>query len=120
MQTTTANGARAASGINLLLGIWLFVSPWIFGAYSQPSAWSAWIVGVVIVILAAIRLASPAGLRIFSWVNMAIGIYVFASPWIYAYTANTGRFVNSICVGILVFLLAITAWSAQPRVVTQH
>jgi len=34
--------------INLLLGVWLFVSPWIFGyATTPPAAWNSWIVGVL-------------------------------------------------------------------------
>lgn len=113
--TQSSNIGRAASVVNLLLGIWFFVSPWVFGAYKNPNAWNGWIVGALIVILAAIRLANPGGLKIFSWWNMALGVWVFASPWIYGYTFNTGRFVNSLCIGVIVFVLSITAWSAQPR-----
>ncbi len=114
------SGPKAESAINVLLGIWFFISPWVFGAYTSKNAWNSWIVGVAIIVFAAIRMASPAGLRIFSWINMALGIYVFFSPWIYGYTANTGRFVNSLCVGVAVFLLAITAWSLQPRTMIEQ
>lgn len=74
----------------------------------------------MIAVLAAIRFYNPAGLRIFSWVNMAIGIWVFCSPWALSYTGNTARFVNSLCVGTLLFILAITAWSAFPRPAVPH
>jgi len=53
---------KVASGINVLAGIWLFVSPWVYGAYTKPNAWNSWVVGALIVILAAIRFSSPAGL----------------------------------------------------------
>lgn len=111
---------KVASGINFLLGVWFFVSPWVFGAYTHPSSWNNWIFGVVIAVLAAIRFYNPAGLRIFSWVNMAIGIWVFCSPWALSYTGNTARFVNSLCVSALLFILAITAWSAFPRPAVPH
>ena len=31
-------GTKAAATINILLGIWLFISPWVFGAYTNPNA----------------------------------------------------------------------------------
>jgi SPW repeat len=27
---------RATSGLDVALGLWLFVSPWVFGTYSRP------------------------------------------------------------------------------------
>lgn len=63
---------RAASMINMLAGIWLFVSPW----------------GALIAILAAIRVSDPRGETWMSWLNCLFGIWVFASPWIYAGAAG--------------------------------
>lgn len=112
--TVNANNfgaVKTASGLNLLAGIWLFVSPWVYGAYTSANAWNSWIVGAVIVILAAIRLSRPiAATAAASWVNCLLGIWTFVSPWIYGYTGNEGRFINSLAVGIIVFLLGI--WSA--------
>jgi hypothetical protein len=118
VSTHHAGPIKVASGINILAGIWLFVSPWVYGAYTKPNAWNSWIVGAIIIILAAIRYSSPAGLAGFSWFNMLLGAYTFASPWIYAYTGNTGRFVNSLCVGVVVFFLALWAATATPRTTT--
>lgn len=115
-----AGPIRAASGLNFLVGLWLFVSPWVYGAYTNPNAWNAWIAGAIIAILAAIRFNNTTGLPIFSWVNALLGAWTFASPWIYAYTGNTGRFVNSLCVGVVVFVLALTAWSAKPHTTVAH
>ena len=104
------------SSINLLLGIWLFVSPWVYGAYTHASSWNSWIVGALIAILAAISLKSHvAGV---SWFNTALGVWVFFSPWIYGYTYNTDRFVNSLCVGVLVFILSLSAASRRTHSTT--
>jgi len=116
----TANGIKLAAGLNFLVGLWLFVSPWVYGAYTNPDAWNSWIVGAAIAILAAIRLNNTAGLPIFSWINVLLGAWTFASPWIYAYTGNTGRFVNSLCVGVVVFVLALAAFSSRPRTTLTH
>lgn len=43
--------ASIAQWISLLLGIWLFISPWILGfAAVSAAAWSAWIIGILFVI----------------------------------------------------------------------
>lgn len=108
--------AKGASGIVLLAGIWLFVSPWVYGAYSTPNAWNSWIVGALIVLIAAVRLAGPPLLSWVSWVNCALGVWTFASPWIYGHTGNTGRFINSLVVGVIVFILTIASATALPRI----
>ncbi len=41
------------AGLNLLVALWFFVSPWVYGAYHMTSAWT-WIIGAVLAIVAAI------------------------------------------------------------------
>lgn len=114
---TPANRSTSnfASGINVLLGIWLFVSPWVYGVYANRNAWNSWIVGALIVLFAAVQFNNTGGLRFLSWINCLLGIWTFFSPWIFGYTANEGRFVNSLCVGVVVFLLAISNAVRVPR-----
>lgn len=114
-ENTQIGGSRAASAVNILAGIWLFVSPWVYGAYGAANAWNSWIVGAVIAIFAVIQYNNPLGLKLLSWINCVLGIWTFCSPWIYGYTGNTGRFINSLCVGVIVFLLAIRAASSSIR-----
>jgi len=109
------NGVRTASTIVLLAGIWYFVSPWVYGFYGHSNAWNAWIVGAIIFILGCSRVARPAQLAGLSWCNMVLGIWTFFSPWIYGYTGTQGRFVNSLCVGIIVFVLSIISASLTTR-----
>ncbi len=108
-------GTRTASTIVLLAGIWFFVSPWIYGAYTQHSAWNAWIVGAIMFILGCIRVARPAHFTALSYCNMVLGIWTFFSPWTYGYTASQGRFVNTLCIGIIVFVLSIVSASIAAR-----
>ena len=104
---TTVTGMKAAATINFLLGIWLFISPWVYGSAAKPNSWNSWIIGFVLVIFALVRIANPVSTRALAWINMLLGIWVFASPWIYGYTANSGRFINSLCVGLVVFFLSL-------------
>ena len=44
--------------INMLLGVWIFISPWILGfARLSPALWDHWITGAVIVIVAFVGIA---------------------------------------------------------------
>lgn len=44
--------------INLLLGAWLFVSPWVLQFSGNPTmSWNAWIVGALIFLIAACELS---------------------------------------------------------------
>lgn len=101
--------AKTASVICLLAGIWFFVSPWVYGVYGDSNAWNSWIVGGFIVLFSLVRISRPAYGRIFSWINLVLGVWTFFSPWIYGYVTETGRFINSLCVGVVVFLFAIVS-----------
>src|SRR5512140_1507339 len=92
---------KTAATSNLLAGIWFFISPWVYRSSTVSNAWNSWIVGALIVVFAANRLFYPM-IRGLSVVNLVLGAWTFASPWIYGYTGDTQRFVNSLCVGVVV------------------
>ena len=107
---TAANAAvraKAASAICMLAGIWLFVSPWVYGA--GASAWNSWILGAAMFLVGLVRIGAPLVSPGLSWLNTAFGVWVFFSPWIYGYVGNEGRFINSLCVGVVVFVLSIAS-----------
>jgi hypothetical protein len=101
----TDDGLRATGPVALLAGIWLFISPWFYGSFVLGNTWNNWIVGAAIVILAAYRLGHPVTVWI-SWVVCLLGIWIFASPWIYGYKVDHGRLVNSLCVGVAILFAA--------------
>ena len=98
---------KSTATINLLAGIWLFISPWVYGSYMTSNAWNNWIVGALMVIFAVGRLSSPLTTRGLSVANLILGAWTFVTPWIYGYTAHMDRFVNSLCVGAIVFILGL-------------
>jgi hypothetical protein len=110
--TTDAHPATGASRLALLAGLWLFVSPWIYGAYENFNAWNSWIVGALIFLLALIRINRLAATGP-SWIISLLGIWIFVSPWVYGYTADTGGLVNSLFVGTVVFCAAIVAANSE-------
>jgi hypothetical protein len=104
--TAGAAGFKLAAGINLLTGVWVFVSPWVYGAAGNPNAWNSWIAGAAVALFALARM-NDAGSRGISWINTILGAWLFISPWVFGYTGNTGRYINSLCAGVLIFVLSI-------------
>ena len=110
---------KMTAGLNLLVALWFFVSPWVYGAYRMPNAWNSWIVGGVLAIAALIELSSSLRTAAnVSWLSIVLAAWVFFSPWIYGYTAETGRFINSLCVGVVAFVLAIITSIMASRMVS--
>ena len=99
--------ARAASVICLLAGIWYFISAWVYSGATNANAWNSWIVGGFIILFSCFRIARPAYSNNLGWVNLFLGIWAFFSPWIYGYTGQTDKLINSLCVGVIVFVLSI-------------
>lgn len=94
--------------INLLLGIWLFISPWVVGfeGSQMAASWNAWILGVAIVVFSAIAVSMPQ-----SWeevINLLLGIWMVISSWVIGVTSRAAQ-TNAVIVGLLVILFAILA-----------
>jgi hypothetical protein len=102
--------ARAASGTNIVLGIWLIASPWVFDYSGKSAVLSGVTVGVLIALLAAIRVASLHDSAGLSGINLLLAFWTVVSPWAYEYATNAGALSNNIIVGV--FIAALAIWSA--------
>jgi hypothetical protein len=96
--------------LNILLGIWLLVAPFILSYTSSIAQWNDIIVGIIVLVLAAIREWQPEEWSGLSWVNALAGAWLVFAPFILAYSSVTAALWNDIIVGIVVAVLAI--WSA--------
>ncbi len=98
--------------LNLLLGAWLFVSPWVLrssGIYNTD----AWWVGALIFLVAIWALAMPAS-SIAEWSNALLGAGLFIAPWVLGYLTLPAAW-NAWIVGALVFILAVSALAGTRR-----
>ena len=94
--------------VNLLIGVWLFISPWVagFAPSDAAAAWNAWILGVAILVFSAIAVSMPQ-----AWeevINILLGIWMVISSWVIG-VANRAAETNAVIVGLLVILFA--AWA---------
>ncbi len=91
---------------NLILGIWLAVSPMVLSymADTTPAA-NASIVGIIIIVSAGAALISFHEWE--EWVNVALAAWLIASPWLLDYAAHTTALWNQIITGVSVCALAL-------------
>ena len=103
-----------ASGMDVLAAMWLFLSPFALRFYATATGAATAnnvVLGIVIGILAAIRLISGNPSTVWlSWVNVVLGIWVLISPWCLRFSHSHAATTNNVIMGIAVILLA--SWSA--------
>jgi len=109
------SNAKLCDVANLILGAFLFFSPWIFGFDAGRTSQNAVIAGIIIVILAISALAAFAVWE--EWLNLIVGLWVLISPWVLGFQGETTATTVHVVVGILVAALAaIELWlMSQPR-----
>jgi hypothetical protein len=107
--------ARAPSWINMALGMWVLVSPWLLGfTESGGAAANAVVTGLAITMVATVAVArsSPSA----SWGNLLLAIWLFASPWVVGYTEVRSASRNAWFIAVMVTLFAfITLVTASPE-----
>ena len=96
--------------INLVLAVFLFLTPWIFGFVAGTAAApNAWISGVIIGAVAIAALTSFAEWE--EWVNLVLGLWVIVSPWVLGFATETAAKSAHVVVGLIVAALAaIKLW----------
>lgn len=95
-----------SNSLILVLAIWLFISPWVLAAPAMGAwAWNNWVVAVIMGVASIIALAQLAEWE--DWVNLALGVWLFFSPWIFGYAQLQPAAWNSYIVGVLVGLISI-------------
>ena len=104
--------ARTASGINILLGIWLIVSPWVFDYSGRAPVLNSVYVGALVALLAAFRLATLRHSAGLSAINLTLALWTIASPWVCGYSANVGAVGDNLLLGIAIATLACWSGSA--------
>jgi SPW repeat len=109
--------ARAASGTNILLGIWLIASPWVYTLSERTSAVCVVCLGAVVSLFAALRLAALRESVGLSGVNFVLGFLAAASPWACGYAGHWGATINNLLLGVLIAILAI--WSGTATLVQE-
>jgi hypothetical protein len=108
-----------ADAVNLVIGVGLFLSPWVLGFSAEsPTNWNAWLTGILIAALAVAALAVFGEWQ--EWVALAAGVWVVLSPWVLQFSANATATPVHVVAGIVVAAVAaLRLWflhQSHPRV----
>ncbi|SFQ53814.1 SPW repeat-containing protein [Amycolatopsis arida] len=106
-------GAGLPSGLTFLAGVWLASAPFALDyahtGWGRPGYWNDVVIGIAIAVLALVRTVSPREVPWFSVVNVVLGGWLIAAPFVLGYDAGTDApraVANDVVVGIVVVLLA--------------
>jgi hypothetical protein len=107
--------SRGMSGLNILLGLWVVISPFVLTfAQNSVAMWNNVATGGAIALLALMRLGSPqAGA---SWMNIALGVWLIISPFVLGFTGMGVAMWNNVILGIIVALVAMGSSTVPNRV----
>jgi len=113
--------AKFCDAANLILGVILFFSPWMFSFYSGAQSQNAYLFGIVI---AALSIAALTAFAVWEeWLNLIVGLWVIVSPWVLGFSAAQHAMTVHVLIGILVAVLAgVELWfkaHEPPRHATQ-
>jgi hypothetical protein len=111
--------------VNVGLGLWLFASAASFLRHAMANAplwhlmtgawppeavgiaamWSLAIVGVAVAFVAFFAWLAFGAWQ--EWINLAFGIWLFVSPWVFGFPASAGLRWNAVITGTVVAGLAV-------------
>lgn len=101
--------AAWASWINVILGIWLIIAPWVLGfAGSSPDAvWNSVIFGIAVLILAILGATTASAAP--CWWNIVLGIWLIISPYVLRFDGMPRAEPNTMAFGVIIGILALIA-----------
>lgn len=98
---------------NVLLGLWLFASPWLLEQAWRAADRNDWILGAAVVVGSIWGLARPASPRPEA-ANVAFGAWTFLAPWLLGFASvMAGAAWNDWIIGAAVTSLALIALSRR-------
>ena len=105
MKTWLNERGKYLDVVNVVAGVALALSPWYL-AYAAGGAavWNAVIVGAAIALIAITAVARFHQAE--EWVNLLLGLWAIAAPWLLGFAAVTGAVAAHVIVGIVVAAVA--------------
>ena len=92
--------------LNVILGLWMVVSPWVLGNQVQANVtWDSVICGILIAAVAVFSLYRVITWK--EWANGLLGALLLISPWIFGFSGAIWAMRNDEFVGMALVMLAV-------------
>jgi hypothetical protein len=117
------SSAKLGDVANLILGMILFFSPWLFRLSAGAPWHTASTIGIFIAVSSIAALAAFAIWE--EWLNLVAGLALIVSPWLLGFQDTSAMTIDAVIGTTVVVLAGIGVWFAAvtaPRVETslQH
>jgi hypothetical protein len=91
------------AAVSMVVGAWLVASPYVidFWLY-DPLRLNCTFIGGTVVGLAIAQLALSPGLRWLGWLNVVLGLWIAAIPFVYGVEFLTGATVSCVASGLAI------------------
>lgn len=113
MSKRNRNAEAFIDFINLALGGFLILSPWLFGFRSQLGWHTSWMAGTAIAIVAIFSIADlfdsvsiPTMFESEEWINLTIGSWLAICRWILNFNDDAVAMQVHLAVGVVVATIA--------------
>ena len=118
MRASTACGIEEDAVVNwrkqstldvykLVLGAFVFVSPWLFAFTFSPARLDAWGSGLIVMALSAVAMVVFFDWE--EWLALAIGLWMLAAPWVLG-LPRTATKIHIAAGLICVYLAGLELW----------
>ncbi len=105
--------------ITLMIGVWLFASPWLLGYFTNGTftagaqVWNLLISGAVLMILSVMTMLTSQRWEV--WIEILLAGWLVISPWLLGFQIETTAVLNLLLSGGIVFLTTMWALSKASR-----
>ena len=104
--TSIGSGSGWKDSIELVVGLWLLVSPLALDFFSSPAASITTIsVATVVFFVSQLGIANQQPWE--EWVNLTAAVVLIVSPWLFGYAAVVAATWNAIAAGGVLVLLTV-------------
>lgn len=96
--------------MNLLVGLWLLISPLLMAfpaGYGSTGAWNSYISGALLIVINWVALARPAAWQ--EWISVLIGAWLIVATFALGIADQRLVMWNNLIAGLVVLLGAIAA-----------
>ncbi len=106
---------------NLMLGMVLFFSPWLFSLPTGAPCQTASVIGIFIAVSSIAALAAFAIWE--EWLTLAAGLALIVSPWVLGFQDSEAMTIDAVIGTFVVLLAAVEVWftaEATQRMKASH
>jgi hypothetical protein len=107
-------GDVAARVVNLVLGVWLFISAFVW-SHESAQMTNTWILGVVAVIFAIVAMRVPA----VRYVNSVLAVWLFISAFVLPHL-HRGTVWNNALVALVMFFVSLQSPGTDTRELSEQ